>query len=94
MAYEQKENQGALFKNEDKSSDAMPDYKGSINVQGKDFWIAAWIKTSKKGQKFMSLSVQSKDKNERAGTVGRASKKDLDTDVPFSPLRKLESSLL
>ena len=80
MAYDNT-NSGALFKNEDKAEPNQPDYKGSLNVGGKDFWIAAWLKTSKAGKKFMSLSVQSKDKKERAAQ-GK-SKSEVDEDVPF-----------
>lgn len=54
-------NSGALFKNDEKQSDSSPDYKGSINVGGQEFWLSAWIKTSKAGNKFMSLSVKPKD---------------------------------
>ena len=80
MAYDNT-NSGALFKNEDKAEPNHPDYKGSLNVDGKEFWVAAWIKTGKKtGQKFMSLSVQSKDKKERAA---QSKKEDVDSDIPF-----------
>ena len=51
-------NRGVLFKNDQKEQDNHPDYTGKINVGGKDFWLSAWIKTSKAGQKFMSLSVK------------------------------------
>lgn len=53
-------NSGALFKN-DKEHDKQPDYKGSINVEGTDYWLSSWIKTSKAGRKFMSLSVTPKE---------------------------------
>lgn len=55
-------NSGALFKNKDKTEQTptFADYNGSINVDGKEYWINAWLKTSKKGQKFMSLSVSEK----------------------------------
>ena len=76
-------NRGALHKNDRKESEKHPDYKGSLNVGGKDFWVAAWIRTSKKGQKFMSLSVQSKDKNERAGTLQHKGGGKVDEDIPF-----------
>lgn len=52
---------GALFKNDRKESDKYPDYRGSINVNGVDHWISAWIKVSAKGDKFMSLSVSPKE---------------------------------
>lgn len=60
-------NRGALFKNEDKQSDRHADYRGSINVDGKEFWLDAWLKTSKQGKKFMSLSVKPKMAREHAG---------------------------
>ena len=54
-------NRGALFKNERKTEDTHADYNGSINVGGHDYWLNAWLKTSKNGKKFMSLSVKQKD---------------------------------
>ncbi|MCH8332812.1 hypothetical protein IIC65_02670 [Candidatus Sumerlaeota bacterium] len=54
-------NTGALFSNkEKKDGDKQPDYKGPLNVNGVDLEVAAWLKTSKAGQKYMSLSVQPK----------------------------------
>jgi uncharacterized protein (DUF736 family) len=56
------ENKGVLFKNNDKESDKHPDYKGNIDVNGEEFWLSAWINESKKGTKYMSLSVSPKQK--------------------------------
>lgn len=52
---EQKENTGAIFKN-DKKADNHPDYKGKINVNGQDFEIALWVKDGKNG-KFFSAKI-------------------------------------
>jgi len=49
-------NTGVLFKNESDNEKA-PAYKGKINVNGKEYELAAWIKEGKTG-KFMSLKVQ------------------------------------
>ena len=51
-----KNNSGALFKEEEKKSDKHPDYKGNCLVNGKQMYIAAWINTSQGGKKYMSLS--------------------------------------
>lgn len=51
---------GALFRNDRKEQPNHPDYRGSLNVDGVDYWISAWLKESAKG-KFMSLSVKPKD---------------------------------
>jgi hypothetical protein len=53
-------NRGALFKNMDKTEEQHADYRGEINVAGDEFWLNAWLKTSKKGTKFLSLSLKPK----------------------------------
>ena len=65
MAYAKQDydntNRGSIFKNDRKEQDSHPDMKGSINVNGTDYWISAWKKTSKEGKNFLSLSVREKD---------------------------------
>ena len=80
MAYDDT-NRGALFKAKNKPTDSHPDYSGKINVDGTEFWLSAWIKESKEGEKYMSLSVQAKTDKGRA----KPGKPDsnMDADVPF-----------
>ena len=80
-------NKGALFKNNRKTEDKHADYSGSINVNGVDHWVSAWVREGTSG-KFFSLSVKRKD-----GTASRpepAQKQvfgggspDLSDEVPF-----------
>ena len=78
-------NRGVLFKNQRKQSDRHPDYTGSINVDGVDHFLDAWIKKSGKGETFMSLSVKRKDKQPQQGASRPADKQDetLDDEIPF-----------
>ena len=80
-------NSGALFKNKDKTAQTpnWADYQGNINVDGKDYYISAWLKESKNGNKFMSLSVKPKEaKKDNPGTTAPASSFDnFDDSVPF-----------
>jgi len=79
-------NSGALFKNDKEGNENRPDYKGSINVGGVDFWISSWIKTSKKGVKYMSLSVQPKEETHQQGMeqTQQAMQQENDfDDIPF-----------
>ena len=78
-------NKGALFKNDKKESENQPDYRGPINVNGVDMEIAAWLKTSKAGKKFMSLSIgpkwepkQTADSRPEPPPID-----DFDDDIPF-----------
>jgi hypothetical protein len=59
-------NSGLLARNDKQGNESRPDYRGSINVDGREYWLSAWIKqgrdgTKLAGQKYMSLSVQPKD---------------------------------
>lgn len=83
-------NRGVLFNNRDKKTeDKHPDYSGSINFNGVDCWLSGWIKESKDGKKFFSLSV--KPKEQQARSVEQPTRKvpakggfdDMDDDIPF-----------
>lgn len=84
MAFELKEGGGSLFKNDRKEKDSHPDYRGSILIDGKLYWLSAWIKEGKHG-KFFSLSA--KPKEDKAPDVlpkttgGVAA---MDEDLPFN----------
>lgn len=55
---EQRDNSGALFKNEKRTNDNQPHYRGDAMVNGKAMRIAAWVKTSKNGVTYMSLQFE------------------------------------
>ena len=40
-------NRGAIFRNEKKSTEKHPDMNGSINIEGKEYWISGWSNVSK-----------------------------------------------
>ncbi len=49
-------NRGGLWPNRFKFSAKAPDLTGKININGEDYMIAAWEKTDKNGNKYLSLS--------------------------------------
>lgn len=70
-------NSGVLFKNQSENEKA-PAYKGKINVDGKDYELAAWIREGKSG-KFMSLKVQ----EPRQKQAPQKDFNDMEDDVPW-----------
>jgi len=48
---------GVLFSAKSKKSEKSPDYDGKININGKDWALAGWKRTSQKGATFLSLKV-------------------------------------
>ena len=86
-------NRGVLFKNDRKEKDTHPDYKGSINADGVEYWLSAWMKEGEKG-KFMSFSLTPKEATQTAAQAAQQAAppqrqqaapvvQDLDDDIPF-----------
>lgn len=57
MRYVQKEGEGSLFINKDKKQDNHPDRTGSIFINGRRYRLAGWLRTSGKGEQFLSLKA-------------------------------------
>ena len=53
-------NRGALFRNDKATTGNHPTHTGKINIEGRDYYLNAWVKEGKKG-KFFSLSVKPVD---------------------------------
>jgi hypothetical protein len=53
-------NTGVLFINDKQGNDKRPDRKGSINIDGVDYWLSGWLKEGAKGP-FLSLKVEIKE---------------------------------
>lgn len=92
MAEYDNTNTGILTKNDKDGNEKRPDYRGSINVNGQEFWLSAWIKagrdgTKLAGQKYMSLTVQPKDsqpsQHQQDKQNGYAPQPGEDDDIPF-----------
>jgi len=76
----QRDNSGVLFKSDKIENERSPQYKGNITVDGKDYWISAWIKEGKSG-KFMGLAVSPKEEYQPKQAPKKAS--FADEDLPF-----------
>jgi hypothetical protein len=82
-------NRGVLFRAKEKKTDKHPDYTGSINVGGKDYYLSAWLKDSKAGQKYFSMAVTEKREAAPTGTTSQGTFPGPDSqgpdvgDIPF-----------
>lgn len=72
-------NRGALFTNDKKKTDKHPDFTGSIDVAGRQYWLDGWKHAGREGKKgFISVSIKPKDGNGPAGGIrGRRDEFDL-----------------
>ena len=64
-----------LFRNDDKdpNDNQDRDYFGSLDVEGTEYWLSGWVRTSRKtGKKYLSLSVKPKQDKPPASKKSRA----------------------
>lgn len=85
-------NRGILSRNDRKEKDTHPDHRGSVNVEGVEYWLDAWVNERKDGTgKFFSLSVKRKDKQAPSSAPAPTPKPskpssgfdEMDDDIPF-----------
>jgi hypothetical protein len=82
VAFEQKDNSGAIFKNKNPKSDKSPPLNGKAMIGGVEYWVSAWSKTDKNGEKWISFVVNPMNPpSEQRQTIEQV---DLDNDsIPF-----------
>lgn len=81
-------NRGQIWGNDKKTSDSHPDFKGSINVEGKEYWLSAWKRAPDANPKAPSLRFSVQPKDEQAPQQPKAQPQtqpqdDFDDDIPF-----------
>lgn len=88
--YEQRDDSGAMFVNERKTTAKHPDRNGSCKVGGVEYWVSGWIKEGKNGKKpWLSLSFTPKEAQSgstRTPTTpqgGSGGYDPIDDDIPF-----------
>jgi hypothetical protein len=78
---QQRDNSGAIFKNDTAGRpEGFPGYGGSCMIEGREYFISAWVKDGAKGR-FFSLAFKPKDapRQERQAP-GRP---DFEDEIPF-----------
>lgn len=77
MAFELREGQGSLFRNDRKEKDSQPSARGEALIGGVLYEISAWTKDGRKG-KFQSLAFKPKQPRQ----VDDGDSRD-DSPIPF-----------
>ena len=76
MAFTPKDMTGSIWVNDKKEKDTHPDRSGSIMVAGVEYWLNGWLKKTKDGKPYLSLSVKPK-----TGEAGP--KPEMSDEIPF-----------
>ena len=81
-------NRATLWKNDKKTEDKHPDYKGQVNVEGVEYWMSGWINTAgenskRAGEKYISLRLEMKEGQQKPAPQPQQAQQDPLDDVPF-----------
>lgn len=55
-------NRGRIWPNDRKQQDSQPDFEGTLNVKGEEFWISAWKRDDGNAADAQSLSFSVRPK--------------------------------
>lgn len=82
-------NTGALFPVKDRKTENHPTHNGTININGADHWLSAWVKVAGEksknpGQKFLSLSLGDPLEEQKTAKATPATDDGFDDDIPFN----------
>ena len=86
MAYDNT-NSGIMARSENRKTENHPEFTGSINVEGVDFWLSAWVNEGKpggkmEGKKYFSIKLTRKEGGSSTGRPASDSNFVSD-DIPF-----------
>lgn len=75
-------NTGAIWGNKDRKTDKHPTHTGSLNVEGVEYRVSAWVGDKSKNQPSLSFKIQKKEPKQEQKQS--APKQEIDnSDIPF-----------
>jgi len=76
-------NRGSIWRNERKEKETHPDFTGTINVEGKEFFLNAWKRKPGASDKAPALSFIVLPKTKQSGVAETPSAPRNEDEIPF-----------
>ena len=54
-------NSGILSRNDRRKSDNHPEFTGTAEVDGVEYWLSAWVNETREGRKYFKIRFKKKD---------------------------------
>lgn len=84
MSTKRTDNHGSLSRNKKKEKETHPTHKGSCTIEGRQYWISAYVNESKEtGEKYFRLYFEQKKPREDAVAEPVAAPLSESPDIPF-----------
>jgi hypothetical protein len=83
-----RDNSGTLGRNKRREKDTHPTHSGQCTIDGKQYWISAWIKDGRDGERFFSIAFKPKMAREHSGAPSNppqpgGQRDEFSDDIPF-----------
>lgn len=80
---QQRDNSGTLGRNQRREKDTHPEYNGKCVIDGREYWISAWVKDGQNGR-FFSLAFKPKEQQQAPQRQAPPPADDpFSDDIPF-----------
>ena len=77
-------NRGVLFKNNKDGVDTRADYRGNAEINHVEYWLDAWLNTSRDGlTKFLNIRFKRKQPSDATTRSSTPPPPDFDDKIPF-----------
>ena len=77
-------NRGSIWKNDKKETDNHPDFKGTMDVEGVEYWVSAWKRKEGANPNAPALSFTIKAKEDMPKDPQGSNDDFEDDDIPFN----------
>ena len=78
---ENKPGSGCMF--HQRAEGKRPDWRGAVNIDGKEYELVGWTRQSKSGREYLSLAIEPREALEPALEVAADAGAPIDEDIPF-----------
>jgi hypothetical protein len=84
MSTKRTDNHGSLSRNKKKEKETQPTHKGSCTIEGRQYWISAYVNESRdSGEKYFKLYFEAKKTEEEPAAEPIAVPLSESPDIPF-----------
>ena len=84
MTSKRTDNHGSLSRNKKKEKETHPTHKGSCTIEGREYWISAYVNESRdSGEKYFKLYFEQKKPREDFAAEPHSASLPESPDIPF-----------
>ena len=78
-------NRGSIWKNDRKEKDTQPDFTGTANIDGREYWVSAWKRRpdGKPGSPALTFSFKPKEQQKPQEQQPAPADNFDDSQIPF-----------